>query len=67
MAATAPAPAGQRAPARSTRKRTVGLWMATAPMIGSGVSLLPASPAGAAGPIVGTRSGQRRHAVEVPS
>lgn len=36
-------------------KRTMGLWMATAlvvgNMVGSGVFLLPATPAGTAGPI----------------
>lgn len=55
MAATASAPEVRPGPARSTRKRTMGLWMATAlvigNMIGSGVFLLPASLAGAAGPI----------------
>src|SRR3954452_19101624 len=54
MAATAPAPAASRA-APPKLKRTIGLWMATAlvvgNMIGSGVFLLPASLAGTAGPI----------------
>lgn len=54
MAATAPAPveAGQAPP---KLKRTIGLWMATAlvvgNMIGSGVFMLPATLAGTAGPI----------------
>src|SRR6266516_7992305 len=43
------------APAKPVLKRTMGLWMATAlvvgNMIGSGVFLLPASLAGAAGPV----------------
>jgi APA family basic amino acid/polyamine antiporter len=55
MAATLAAPEVSPAPAPTTRKRTMGLWMATAlvigNMIGSGVFLLPASLAGAAGPI----------------
>src|SRR5690242_6367772 len=42
-------------PAEARPKRTLGLWMATAlvigNMIGSGIFLLPASLAGAAGPI----------------
>jgi hypothetical protein len=50
MAATAPAPvASQAAPPKL--KRTIGLWMATAlvvgNMIGSGVFMLPAVLAGA--------------------
>src|SRR6185437_9660828 len=44
-----------RAPARMPSKRKMGLWMATAlvigNMIGSGVFLLPASLAGEAGPL----------------
>src|SRR3954451_8034146 len=54
MAATAPAPARERTAAPKLR-RTIGLWMATAlvvgNMIGSGVFMLPATLAGAAGPI----------------
>jgi len=54
MAATAPAPAEIRA-APPKLKRTIGLWMATAlvvgNMIGSGIFMLPATLAGAAGPI----------------
>jgi APA family basic amino acid/polyamine antiporter len=54
MAATVHAPAEDRA-ARPKLKRTMGLWMATAlvvgNMIGSGVFMLPATLAGAAGPI----------------
>ena len=54
MAATAPAPVqAPSAPPKLTR--TLGLWMATAlvvgDMIGSGAFTLPATPAGAAGPI----------------
>src|SRR5215213_5000984 len=54
MPAVSPAP---QSPARGKPrlKRSMGLWMATAlvvgNMIGSGVFLLPASPAGAAGPV----------------
>lgn len=56
MAATAaPAPAESRSAAPPKLKRTIGLWMATAlvvgNMIGSGVFMLPATLAGAAGPI----------------
>jgi APA family basic amino acid/polyamine antiporter len=54
MAVTASAPAEPR-PAPPKLKRTIGLWMATAlvvgNMIGSGVFMLPATLAGAAGPI----------------
>jgi basic amino acid/polyamine antiporter, APA family len=54
MAATAPAPAESRT-SPPKLKRTLGLWMATAlvvgNMIGSGVFMLPATLAGAAGPI----------------
>jgi len=54
MAATIPAPVETRAAAPKLR-RTIGLWMATAlvvgNMIGSGVFMLPATLAGAAGPI----------------
>jgi APA family basic amino acid/polyamine antiporter len=54
MAATAPAPV-ESSPAPPKLKRTIGLWMATAlvvgNMIGSGVFMLPATLAGAAGPI----------------
>jgi APA family basic amino acid/polyamine antiporter len=54
MAATIPARAETRASAPKL-KRTIGLWMATAlvvgNMIGSGVFMLPATLAGAAGPI----------------
>src|SRR3954454_7747227 len=54
MAATIPAPVETRAAAPKL-KRTIGLWMATAlvvgNMIGSGVFMLPATLAGAAGPI----------------
>jgi len=43
------------APARKRSRRKMGLWMATAlvigNMIGSGVFLLPASLAGEAGPL----------------
>src|SRR5215218_3073220 len=52
---TAAAARPEGAPARPKLKRTMGLWMATAlvvgNMIGSGVFLLPASLAGTAGPI----------------
>lgn len=56
MAVTAaPAPAESRPPAPPKLKRSIGLWMATAlvvgNMIGSGVFMLPATLAGAAGPI----------------
>jgi APA family basic amino acid/polyamine antiporter len=54
MAATAAAPAESR-PSPPKLKRTLGLWMATAlvvgNMIGSGVFMLPATLAGAAGPV----------------
>ncbi len=54
MAATAPAPAETRE-APPKLKRTIGLWMATAlvvgNMIGSGIFMLPATLAGTAGPI----------------
>src|SRR4051794_26794187 len=54
MAVTTPAPAEVRT-APPKLKRTIGLWMATAlvvgNMIGSGVFMLPATLAGAAGPI----------------
>src|SRR4051812_50030899 len=54
MAATIPAPVETRAAAPKLR-RTIGLWMATAlvvgNMIGSGVFMLPATLAGAAGPV----------------
>src|SRR4051795_3552505 len=53
MAATIPAPVETRAAAPKL-KRTIGLWMATAlvvgNMIGSGIFMLPATLAGAAGP-----------------
>src|SRR5215218_6180635 len=52
---TAAAARPEGAPARPKLKRTMGLWMATAlvvgNMIGSGVFLLPASLAGTAGPV----------------
>jgi basic amino acid/polyamine antiporter, APA family len=55
MAATAPAPAASGPAARRTSRRKMGLWMATAlvigNMIGSGVFMLPASLAAAAGPV----------------
>jgi APA family basic amino acid/polyamine antiporter len=54
MAATTHAPAGP-SPAPPKLKRTIGLWMATAlvvgNMVGSGVFMLPATLAGTAGPI----------------
>src|SRR5262245_3754753 len=55
MAATARVPAKSRAASPPKLKRTIGLWMATAlvvgNMIGSGVFMLPATLAGAAGPV----------------
>ena len=54
MDATPPVPAEADAP-RPKLKRTMGLWMATAlvvgNMVGSGIFLLPASLADAAGPV----------------
>src|SRR4051812_6265565 len=54
MAATAPAAPAKSCAARPKLKRTIGLWMATAlvvgNMIGSGI-FMPATLAGAAGPI----------------
>jgi len=56
MAATASAPEARTAPARATRKRTMGLWMATAFAFANLVRALPRTGGPGRSPARGTTS-----------